>query len=139
MERTFNNIHYKTINYKLNIENGYFEKLIQLVGFKKLPNDLKIEESHQPFLKQQGANIIIRNRIKNYKSSFFSGLIPIDNSELNFQGDTYEYINGRKKPSLMVFILNESKTDLTIYYFNHFYKENKNERMLFVSEFIKSL
>jgi len=139
MEKTFNNIHYKTLNYKLNSDNGYFEKQVQIVGFKKMPNDLKIEESHQPFLKQQGAKLIIRGRIKCGKYSFFSGLRAINNSSLNFEGNDYESKNGRKINSLMVFVLNQTNTELTVYYFNNFYKDNRDERMKYVSEFLKSI
>lgn len=139
MEKTFNHIHYKTLNYKLNSDNGYFEKQVQIVGFKKMPNDLKIEESHQTFLKQQGAKLIIRGRIKCGKYSFFSGLRPINSSSVNYEGNNFEFKNGRKINSLMVFVLNETNTELTVYYFNRFYIDNPKERMKFVSEFLKTI
>lgn len=139
MEKTFNNIHYKTLNYKLNSDNGYFEKQVQIVGFKKMPNDLKIEESHQPFLKQQGAKLVIRGRIKCGQYSFFSGLRPIYSSSVNYEGNNYEFKNGRKINSLMVFVLNQTNTELTVYYFNRFYIDNPSERMKYVSEFLKSI
>lgn len=139
MENKFNNIHYKTITYNLNIENGYFEKQPQLINFKKMPNDLKIEQSQKEFLKQQGAELIIRGRIKNGKYSFFSGLRPVDDSNEKFIGNDFDSINGRKRLSLIVFSLDKTKTELTSYYFNHFYKDNKDERLMFVLEFLKSI
>lgn len=139
MENKFNNIHYKTITYKLNIENGYFEKQPQLINFKKMPNDLKIEQSQKEFLKQQGAELVIRGRIKNGKYSLFSGLRPTDDSNEKFIGNDFDSINGRKRLSLIVFSLDKTKTELTAYYFNHFYKDNKDERLMFVLEFLKSI
>ena len=139
MENKFNNIHYKTITYKLNIENGYFEKQPQLINFKKMPNDLKIEQSQKEFLKQQGAEVVIRGRIKNGKYSLFSGLRPVDDSNEKFIGNDFDSINGRKRLSLIVFSLDKTKTELTAYYFNHFYKDNKDERLMFVLEFLKTI
>ena len=139
MENKFNNIHYKTITYKLNIENGYFEKQPQLIVFKKMPNDLKIEQSQKEFLKHQGAELVIRGRIKNFKYSFFSGLRPVDDSGEKFIGNDYDSVNGRKRLSLIVFSFDKTKTELTAYYFSHFYKDNKDERLMFVLEFLKSI
>lgn len=139
MENTFNTIHYKTIPYKLNNENGYYEKQKFNADFKKLPNDLKIEKSVKDFLINQGANEILRGRIKNGKYNFFTGLIRLNNSDRIYYGNTYEYIHNKKKVSLLVVTLSENHSELTIYYFNHFYKDNPNERVNFVSEFIESL
>lgn len=139
MEKTFNNIHYKTITYKLNSDNGYFEKVPQLINFKKLPNDLKIEPSQKAFLKQQGAELVIRGRMKYGKYLFFSGLRPVDESNEKFIGNDCEFVRGLKVLSLIVFSLNQNKNELTAYYFNRFYKDKRDERLTFVLEFLSTI
>ncbi len=135
MEKLFNFVHYKEVKYKLNSETGYYQKEPDKIPFLKLPSDLKIEKTVKEFLKQQGANEIITGRIKNKERLFFTGLIPIQNNF--FEGDNYEFIKGVKKKSLIVFEFSESNEFLTLNYFNHFYKENKEERFKFVLSFIQ--
>lgn len=139
METKFNNIHYKTVIYKLNNDNGYYTKQPQLIQFNKLPNDLKVEETQKEFLKIQGANYVIRGRIKNGKYCFFTGLIPVGNTDKRFFGNDFEFKNGIKVFSLLVFVFSSDSNELTIYYFNNFYKDNRGERVEFVTEFINSL
>jgi hypothetical protein len=139
MEKTFKNSHYKTVNYLLNSTNGYYEKQPLIIAFNKLPVDLKVEESKMEFLKKQGANQIIRGRIKNGKSSFFTGLIPLPENLNVYFGNYAETINNEKKTSLIVFVFSESDSKLTVYFFNLFYVYNPQTRIAFVSDFIQSL
>ena len=137
MEKLFNSLHYKEIKYKLNSETGYYQKEPEKIQFLKLPSDLKIEKTVKEFLKQQGAKEIITGRFKNKKREFFTGLIPIQNNF--FEGDDYETYKGAKKKSLIVFEFSDNSEYLTLNYFNHFYKESKEERLKFVLSFIQHL
>lgn len=139
MENTFENIHYKTVNYLLNAENGYYEKEPELVPFTKLPKDLKVEESRKEFLVNQGANHVIHGRVKNGQYSFFTGLIPPPNTENAFFGNSKEMYHGREKFNLIVFVFSTDNTTLSIYFFNHFYIVNRQERIEFVTRFVNSL
>jgi hypothetical protein len=139
MENTFNYIHYKTITYPLNQNSGYYEKQPTLVGFNKIPNELKVEETQKDIIRQQGANEIIRGRIKNNKYTFLTGLIPLYNSTTVYFGNNYEYVGKQKKTSLIVFKFSDSNRMLDVYYFNNFYKDNRNERIDFVNNFITTI
>jgi hypothetical protein len=139
MENKFKNSSYKTVNYLLNNVNGYYEKQPLKIAFNKLPFDLKVEESKMEFLMKQGANEIIRGRIKNGKYTFFTGLIPLVDTVNVYFGNEYETVNKLKVYSLIVFVFSENDLKLTVYYFNHYYILDRNERILFVSEFIQSL
>lgn len=139
MESSFGTIHYKTVIYKLNNDNGYYTKQPQLVSFGKLPNELKVEETQKEFLKNQGANHVIRSRIKNGKYYFFTGLIPVGNTDKIYFGNDYDFKNGNKVTSLVVFVFSTDIEILTVYYFNHFYKDNRGERIEFVTKFINSI
>lgn len=138
MENIFKGVHYKTIPYKLNPNNGYYEKQNFNPDFKKLPCDLKIEKSVKDFLINQGANDILRGRVKNGKYNFFTGLIPINNCKGIYFGNLCEFIRGQKKISLLIVEVSENYEELTVYFFNHYYKENRNERITFVIQFIES-
>lgn len=139
MENTYENIKYKTITYILNNDNGYYIKQPTLVTFNKLPSELKVEETQKDFLRKQGANYIIRGRIKNGQYTFFTGLIPLPNLKNTYFGNNYENVNGNKKYSLIAFKVSEDNTSIQVYYFNHFYKENRSERIEFLLNFINSL
>ena len=139
MENTFNNIHYKTVNYLLNSDSGYYEKEPQLVPFTKLPSELKVEESQKEFLIKQGANHIIHGRVKNGQYSFFTGLIPPPETEKVFFGNSKDMYHGREKHNLIVFVFSTDNTALSIYFFNHFYIVNRSERIEFVIQFVNSL
>lgn len=139
MENTFNFIHYKTLVYHLNIDSGYYEKQPLLVPFNKIPNELKVEDTQKETIRKQGANEIIRGRIKNNQYTFLTGLIPLNNSNTIYFGNNYEFIKKQKKTSLIVFVFSNSNNTLTVYYFNNFYKDNRNERIDFVNDFITSL
>lgn len=137
MEAKFNFVHYKIVKYILNSEVGKYEKQPEKVQFLKLPYYLKVEQTQEEKLKQQGAELIITSGFKNKKREFFSGLIPF--SQNIFIGNDYEYINGEKKNSLCVFVFSNDNKTLTVYYFNRFYKERREERFKYVSSFIEHI
>ena len=134
MEKQFNFVHYKITNYRLNRESRRYEKQPEIISFLKLPFELKVENSQKEFLIQQGANTIITGRFKNKKREFFTGLIPI--SPGFYLGNDWEFIQGKKKNSLIVFQFSNNSQDLTAYYFNRFYLDNREARIKFVKDFI---
>ncbi len=136
MEKLFNNSVYKEVRYKLNPE-GYYQKQPERILFAKLPFELKVEPSQKGFLKQQGANEIITGRFKNKKREFFTGLIPIETNF--FIGNDWEFIQGQRKISLVVFQFSEDDLCLTVYYFNRYYIDQREARIKFVSAFIQHL
>jgi hypothetical protein len=139
MSNKFNSPDYKEITYTLNEETGRYIKQPPLVPFDKLPNDLKVETTREQTIKNNGATEIITGRIKKGKREFFTGLIPASGFQHWYFGNDYQFTNGVKKNSLVVFsFLNENRT-LRAYYFNSFYKDSREERIKFVCAFIMSI
>lgn len=134
MEKQFNTIHYKIVQFKLNSESGRYEKQPETISFLKLPFELKVENSQKEFLIQQGANTLITGRFKNKKREFFTGLIPVSTGF--YFGNDVEFVHGKKKNSLIVFQFSNNSQDLTVYYFNRFYIDNREARIKFVKDFI---
>ena len=137
METTFNYPDYKELNYKLNSETGYFEKQPQRIAFNKLPFELKVEPTQEEKIRMQGANEIIHGRIVNGKYSFFTGII--DYQDGWFEGNDYEFSNGQKRNSLVLFNFSPDNYELTAFYFNRFYIEKRVTRTKFVSDFIGNI
>jgi hypothetical protein len=130
----FNFPKYHTIEYQNNPQTGRFEKLPSLIAFNKMPFDLKIENTQEQKIINQGAKTIISGRIKEGKREFFTGLIPINNNE--FIGNHYESIKGVKKLSLIIFEFTPDNSKLSVYFFNHYYIDNRSERLSFCTKFL---
>jgi hypothetical protein len=130
----FNFPEYKTIEFKNNPLTGRFEKQPSKFSFQKLPFDLKIEPTQEERIKKQGANVIITGRYKEKQRTFFTGLVPKDAN--TFEGDHMEFYKGLKKKSLIIFVFAPDHSTMTVYFFNHYYKENRNERLKFCQQFI---
>jgi hypothetical protein len=130
-------VHFQ-VNYTLNVQTGYYEKQPHRIAFNKLPFELKVEETHEQRLRDQGADEIIHGRIKNGKYQFFTGLIPVEFAGCFF-GNDYKNISGNKIISLVVFEFCSNDRSLVVYYFNNYYKHSRVERIAFVSEFLQTI
>lgn len=130
----FNFPKYHAIKYQNNPQTGRFEKLPSLIAFKKMPFDLKVETTQEQKIINQGARTIISGRIKEGKREFFTGLIPLSHTE--FVGNHYESIKGVKKLSLIIFEFTPDNSKLSVYFFNHYYIENRDERLKFCIKFL---
>lgn len=107
--------HHQAIKYILNDETGYFVKQAGLTSFNKLPEELKVEQTFKPFLINQGANHIIRGRIKDGVYTFFTGIKKTSFENL-FTGDHYTP-GAKKKKSLVLFDFSNGFKAFTAYYF----------------------
>ncbi|MES2138897.1 MAG: hypothetical protein V4511_04275 [Bacteroidota bacterium] len=109
--------------------------------FSKLPYELRIESTQKTHIVRQGAKRIITGRLKNKKKAFFTGLIPAIAIGESYYclGNDYEFVQGEKKNSLIIFKFSENSECLTLYYFNLFYKNNWAARKKFVEAFILSI
>ena len=125
-----------TIEYRLNTISGRYEKQPMRIEFNKLPNELKVERTQDKRIIANGANEIITGRIKGGKREFFTGIIPVASTSNFYFGNDYTFNNGTKKNSLVVFRFSEDNRQLTVYYFNSFYKDSRQEREKFVRLFI---
>jgi len=119
MKMTVNFPECKTIEYILNTSSGYYEKQPNRIVFNKLPNELKVEQTREKKIRQNGANEVIHGRIRGGKYLFFTGLIPTGINNL-FRGDHVEFIRGEKKKSLVLFEFLDNDRLLKVYFFNHY-------------------
>jgi hypothetical protein len=133
----FNLPDYKTIEYLNNPLTGRYEKIPSLISFNKLPFDLKVEPTQMDFLKRQGADRIITGRILKGQREFFTGLIPIN--QFSFNGNDFDFVKGVKKLSLIIFVFSPDYKKLSVYYFNHFYKQSPTQRIKFCVSFLNTI
>jgi hypothetical protein len=133
----FNSPDYKGLRYLMNPESGRYEKQPTKIAFQKLPFDLKVEPTQDPRIKAQGAEMVITGRFKNKKREFFSGLRPAGKPGW-FYGNDYEFVKGQKINSLVIFSFSDDDAQLTVYYFNRFYKQSASDRETFVNLFIRN-
>lgn len=136
MNSNFSLPDYRTIIYNLDSETGKYQREPEIVTFSKLPNTLKVEETWEEKIRNNGANYVITGPFKSKRREFFTGLIPVADQHW-FMGNDYSTINGVKSNSLVVFNFSENKNRLTVYYFNNFYKFKREERISFVIWFIQ--
>jgi hypothetical protein len=139
MKTLFNLPDYKTVIYLLNNETSYYEKQPETIPFAKLPFELKIEATIDPKIKNNGATEIITSRIKDKKRLFFTGLIPTPGFQSWFYGNDYEFRNGKKQNSLVVFHFANNNRELRVYYCNNYYKDSITERFNLVLKIIQSI
>lgn len=133
----FNFPEYKTVLFKQNPETGKYEKQPERVPFNKLPFELKVETTRDERIRANGATEIITGRIKGGKRLFFTGLLHVYNSKVNFYGNDYENTPQGKRNSLVIFQFSQDNAHLRIFYFNHYYIHNSTERLLFVANLLK--
>lgn len=128
---------FKTSHYTLNLETGKYQKQPDRIAFNKLPLLLKVETTMDPRIRSNGATEIITGPVRNGKRTFFTGLLPVFNGSVWYYGNDYQNTPQGKKNSIVVFQFSGDNQTLTVYYFNGYYKHSSQERIKFVTEFIK--
>jgi hypothetical protein len=135
MKNTVSPIHH-LCTYSINIGSGWYDKQPQKISFGKLPERLKVEKTQDERIRSNGANEIIAGPFRQKRRTFFSGLVPLAESGW-YAGNDYEFRNGRKTNSLVLFQFTDHDRILKVYYFNGWYKENRTERTQFSNEFAR--
>ena len=126
---------HKHLFFKLNQETGYYKLIRGVLGFQKVPDELKLETTQRKELIK--SDFIIRSRVKNGKYRFFTGLLKT-NFENWYFGDYFEIRNGIKKNSFILFHFSQDQTGFEVYFFNHF-KLYPKRRGYFIRDFIDSI
>ena len=125
----------KHLIFSLDQKTGYFGMILGEIGFTKVPNELKIEETqNNPQIK---SDYIIRGCNGKGKYSFFTGIINTKFKDWFF-ADYFEIRNGIKRNSFILLHFSPEKTKFEIYFFNHF-KLYPRRRGYFIRDFITSL
>lgn len=142
MSNKFNLPHFKSINYRFNPETGYYtktEKQALESTLMRLPFQLKIARTQADKIKSNAPKVIFSREVtKTGSYKFFTGLqeTPLP---AWFIGNDYEYINGKKITSLILFKLSEENSQLSIFYFRRFDKRTHKDRIEFAKGIIPFL
>jgi len=126
---------HKHLIFKLNPDTGYFQMVRGVLGFQKVPDNLKVEATQKKDLIR--SDFLIRGRVKNGKYLFFTGLLTTNFNNWYF-GDFFEIRNGIKRNSFILFHFAQDQTGFEMYFFNHF-KLYPKHRGHFIRDFINSL
>ena len=134
MSSKFNLPQFKAINYRFNPETGYFtktEKQALESSLMRLPYQVKIARTQADKIKCNAQRVIFsREMNKSGTYKFFTGLQETNLPEW-YIGNDYEYVNGKKVTSLILFNLTEGNSQLTIFYFKRFDKRTHRDRVEF--------
>lgn len=122
----------KKVEYKLNSDTGYYERIAAPPGFEKMPLELKVEDTRQR--QQIHADVICRGRVKEGSYTFFTGLRSAGSSPGIYYGDHF-HPTEKKKNSFALFIFSPGNEYLTVFYFNHV-KVYPKQRGRFAIEFL---
>jgi hypothetical protein len=109
----------KVLKYTMQ-ENGYYQLSECPIGFNKLPNELKIEPTQRPDLIANGANNVLRGRIKGGNYTFFTGLRHLH--DRTFYGNKDVQIKGKKWRMLIVAEVSSDNQLLTLKWTNRAYQ-----------------
>jgi hypothetical protein len=132
MELQFPFAKHLLIQYELNLETNYYKLVDAPPGFKKLPDELRIEETQK--LDRIDAPFILRSRIVKGFYSFLTGLRLTHHKRI-FYGD-----NGYKKPkqkSLLFAVYSRDRRTMDIYFFYNFYPLNPAQRERIIESFVQ--
>lgn len=123
------------IVYDINVETGWYIRRPQAVHFAKMPGQLKVERTHVDRFRQQGAETIITGPVRDKRRTFYTGLrtLPVEGWHI---GNDYEQRKGRKVLSLVLFRFSADHAELTVYYFNGFYRADIEDRTRYAVAFI---
>ena len=126
---------HKYLVFQLNQDTRYFEMTQGEMGFTKVPNELKLEETQKKGIIH--SDFLIRSRIKDGKYFFFTGLLKT-NFDYWYFGDFFEIRNGIKRNSFILFHFSQDQARFEMFFFNHF-KLYPDRRGHFIRDFITHL
>ena len=124
------------ITFDLDIESGWYIRRPAPLHFAKVPGKLKVEQTQVERFRHQGAEVIITGPVREKRRTFYTGLrqLPLEGCYL---GNDYEQRNGRKVLSLVLFQFSADYAELTVYYFNGFYRADAEDRSRYAVAFIQ--
>ena len=125
---------YRTIDYMLNMESGWYERQPQRIAFGKLPDKLKVEKTQLSKIIHNGANEIITGPFREKRRTFFTGVIALRLGGW-YLGNDYEQRGSKKINSLILFRFSERDAKLTAFYFTGYYLHSSEQRQQFSNQF----
>lgn len=124
------------ITFDLDTDAGWYIRRPALLHFAKVPGKLKVERTQVERFRDQGADMIITGPMRAKRRTFYTGLrqLPVVGWYI---GNDYEQRNGRKVLSLVLFQFSADHAELTLYYFNGFYRADAEDRSRYAVAFIQ--
>jgi len=131
---TFAKFHRITFDH--DIDSGWYIRRPAPIHFAKVPGKLKVERTQVERFRDQGADKVITGPMRDKRRTFYTGLrqLPVEGC---YVGNDYEQRNGRKVLSLVLFQFSADHAELTLYYFNGFYRADAEDRSRYAVAFIQ--
>ena len=124
------------IAFDLDRDAGWYIRRPELVPFAKVPEKLKVERTQEERFRNQGAQTTITGPMRAKRRTFFSGMRALP-FEQWYIGNDYEQRGGKKVLSLVLFEFSKDFAELTLYYFNGFYRAAVEDRTRWAVAFIR--
>lgn len=124
------------ITFDLDLDAGWYIRRPAALHFAKVPGKLKVERTQVERFRDQGAETIITGPMRENRRTFYTGLrqLPVEGCYI---GNDYEQRNGKKVLSLVLFQFSTDHAELTLYYFNRFYRADAEDRSRYAVAFIQ--
>ena len=101
--------------------SGWYVRVPELVPFKKIPDELTVEDARDDTPRSNGAAQIIRGRHqKGARYLFYTGLRPTCQPGW-FAGDFCEFVRGQKVNSTLLFEFSGDYSTLAVHWFDRFH------------------
>lgn len=142
MNNIFNLAKYRTVYYEFNPKTGYYtksEKQACKTPVMRLPYELKFEATRADKIKCHAKQLIHSRQTTKTGSYFFVTGLQETGLQNWYLGNDYEYKDGKKIISIVLFHFSEGNSRMTVYYFPHYDKPNTGLRLRFVRSVIPNL
>lgn len=101
--------------------SGWYVRLPELVPFKKIPDELKVEDTQDDTPRSNGAENIIRGRHeKGGRYLFYTGLRRTP-GHCWYAGDFCEFVRGQKVKSTLLFEFSADFSTLAVHWFDRYH------------------
>ena len=142
MSNNFNLAKYRTVYYEFNPVTGYYtksKKQAEKRPLMRLPLELKFAVTRAEKIKCHAKQVIHSRQTTKSGSYYFITGLQETGLQNWYLGNDYEYKDGKKVISIVLFHFSEDNSRLTVYYFPHYDKPNTGLRLRFVRSVIPNL
>jgi len=142
MSNNFNFPQYRTVYYELNPLTGYYtrsEKQPEKSPLMRLPFELKFAVTRAEKIKCHAKQVIHSRQMTKTGSYYFITGLQETGLQNWYLGNDFEYKDGKKIISIVLFHFSEDNSRLTVYYLPKYDKPNTGLRLQFARLLIPNL
>lgn len=142
MSNIFNLAMYRTVYYELNPATGYYtrsEKQPEKSPLMRLSYELKFAATRADKIKCHAKQVIHSRQTTKTGSYYFITGLQETGLKNWYLGNDYEYKDGKKVISIVLFCFSNDNSRLTVYYFPKYDKPNTGLRLRFARLIIPNL